>query len=247
MLEVPVVLPRTIAIDGPAGSGKSTVAFLIARDLNYLFVDTGAFYRAVTLAALSRGLIGGSDDSAAAQPNEHAVASLAQRSSMRITSGLASDGRYYTFLLDGQDVTSQLRAPEVDRFVSIVSAMPAVRDALTIQQRALASSGRVIMVGRDIGTVVLPDAELKIYLDASPQVRAERRYRQRIEAGEPADLNEILAGILKRDALDSGRAVSPLRRAPDAVYLLTDSLTVDEVVERLKQIILQWEPLRQQR
>lgn len=228
-----VALPRTVAIDGPAGTGKSSVAFAVARDLGYLYIDTGAFYRAVTLAAIRAGML---------EADEAALVKIAEESVMEITPDRDADDREYTLLLDGKDATHDIRTPEVEAHVSQISAVGGVRTVLKDKQRAMAVQGQVIMVGRDIGTVVLPDADLKIYLDASPEARAERRYRQRIAEGQPADYDEILAGLHSRDALDSGREVSPLRRAPDAHYVNTDGLDVDAVVRQIKQIILDWQP-----
>jgi cytidylate kinase len=228
-----VALPRTIAIDGPASSGKTSVSAAVARDLSYLFVDTGAFYRAVTLAALREGLI---------QADEPALVDVARRADIDITADRDADEREYTILLNGQDVTWNIRAPSVDDNVSHVAAIGGVRNVLNGKYRALASRGPVIMVGRDIGTIVLPDADLKIYLDASAESRAERRYRQSVAAGHPGNYEEILASMRARDALDSGRDVAPLRRAPDAVYVNTDHLDVTAVIDQIKHIILNWQP-----
>jgi cytidylate kinase len=227
-----VALPRTIAIDGPAGSGKSSVSFAIARELDYLFVDTGAFYRAVTLAALRAGL---------ADADEATLASIAEHSKLDVTSDLDADGREYTLVLDGEDVTWQIRDTNVEKSVSRVAAIGGVRDILNEKYRQLAERGGVIMAGRDIGTVVLPDADLKIYLDASPEARALRRYQQRMAAGEQADYSDILNALRKRDAQDSQRVVAPLTRADDAHYIDTDSLNVQTVIDKIKAIIHTWE------
>lgn len=227
-----MVLPRTIAVDGPAGSGKSSVSFAVAQRLGYLFVDTGAFYRAITLLALRRGI-----DPA----DQERVADLARSTALDMTPDLEDDGRQYTLLADGEDITWQIHSPEVDAHVSVVAANPGVRQAMFAVQRALAARGEVIMAGRDIGTVVLPEADLKIYIDASLEKRAERRYLQRIRAGEEADLNHIYEGLRERDAIDSQREVAPLLRAPDAVYLDTTSLSLDEAIEAAYQIVLEWD------
>ncbi len=226
-----MTLPKIIAIDGPGGSGKSSICGAIARDLGYLFVDTGAFYRAVTLAAIRAGAI---------QADESMLVGITERARLDITSDRDADDRDYTIWLDGQDVTSAIQQADVDSNVSRVAAMGGVRTALNQKYRQLASRGPVIMAGRDIGTVVLPHADLKIYLDASPEARAERRYRQRVAAGQQADYDEILAGLRKRDQIDSERAIAPLRQAPDAVYIHTDHLDIDGVIQQVKQIILDW-------
>ncbi len=224
-------LPSIIAVDGPAGSGKSTVSFAVAQRIGYLFVDTGAFYRAVTLLALEQHL----------DPHDsERVARLAQQTRVEITPDLADDGRQYTCLADGRDITAKIHAPEVDAYVSIVAANAGVRTAMLESQRALAARGQVIMAGRDIGTVVLPDADLKIYIDASLDKRAERRYQQRVQNGEAADLESIRDGLRQRDAIDSGRAVAPLLRAPDAAYLDTSNLTLKQAIDAAYTIIQNW-------
>lgn len=226
-------MPNTIAVDGPAGSGKSTVSFAVAQRIGYLFVDTGAFYRAITFLALEQH----------SAPRESAqVVALAERVHLDMTPNLADDGRQYTLLADGRDITPYIHSPHVDAYVSAVAAIPGVRAAMLGAQRALAQRGRVIMAGRDIGTVVLPDADLKIYIDASLEKRAERRYQQRIRNGEPADLDAIREGLRQRDLVDSGRETAPLLRAQDAKYLDTSNLTFEEAVEAVYQIILAWQP-----
>ncbi len=227
-----MVLPSTIAIDGPAGSGKSSVSFALAQRLGYLFVDTGAFYRAITLLALRAG----QDPS-----DSEGVVALARSAALDITSDLGSDGRQYTVLANGEDVTGEIHSPQVDAHVSVVAANPGVRQAMLSAQRALAARGRVIMAGRDIGTVVLPDADLKIYIDASLEKRAERRYAQRLSNGEPADLAQISEGLRQRDTIDSQRDVAPLLRAPDAVYLDTTMLSLEQAVEAAYQIVVGWD------
>ena len=224
-----IPLPRVITVDGPAGSGKSSVSFAIAADLGYLFVDTGAFYRAITLAALRAGL-----ENADEQPLEN----LARHSRLDILP--ATGERQYTVLLNGEDVTEVIRESRVEASVSRVAALQAVRSVLNEKYRELATRGGVIMAGRDIGTIVLPDADLKIYLDASPEARAARRYKQRAANNQPANYDEILATMRARDAYDSGRTVDPLRRANDAYYLHTDHLSVEQVIEHLEQVIRTW-------
>lgn len=212
-----------IAIDGPAASGKSTLGFRLAEALGYLYFDTGLMYRAVTWLALERGL----DLS-----NENGLTRLAQDVPIEVTEPSLEDGRPCDVVVDGQDITWKIRQPEVDASVSQVSAYPGVRQALTQQQRRIGLRGRVVMVGRDIGTVVLPDADVKIYLDASAEVRARRRYEETLARGESANFDEILAKVIERDRSDSTRAVAPLKPAPDAVRIDSDTLDADEVFRR---------------
>jgi cytidylate kinase len=224
-----MALPSIIAVDGPAGSGKSSVCSALARLLGYLFVDTGAFYRAVTLAALREGLT-----------DEAPIAALAERCDFDISKD-HNDDDVYTIWLNGADVTEAVRTPAVEGFVSPVSAMPGVREVLNHKYRQLAVRGKIIMAGRDIGTVVLPDADLKIYLDASAEVRAARRARQRELAGLPADYDAILANLRERDRLDSSRAVAPLRRAEDAIYFNSDAMDIQQVVAGVYGLIVDWD------
>ena len=220
--------PRTIAIDGPAGAGKSTIGALVAERLGYLFLDTGAMYRAVALAAIERGI--DPDDA-------DALAALARDSRITIGPPTVRDGRAYTVLLDGKDVTWEIRGARIDRTVSQVARVPAVRDAMLQQQRALASRGRVVMVGRDIGTVVLPDAERKIFLTASASERARRREEELAARGEQRPRQELMHEILRRDQLDSERAVAPLRAADDAVIVETDGLAVGQALDQVLSVI----------
>ena len=219
-----MALPRTIAIDGPAGAGKSTVGALIAERLGYLFLDTGAMYRAVALAALRRRI--DPDDAAA-------LADLATKVRIMIGPPTKRDGRAYTVLLDGSDVTWDIRSADIDRIVSQVARVPAVRDAMVAQQRALAGQARVVMVGRDIGTVVLPDAERKIFLTASASERARRREEELASRGERRPRQELLREILRRDQLDTERPVSPLKAAEDAIVVQTDGLSVREALDKV--------------
>ncbi|MGB9299547.1 MAG: (d)CMP kinase [Anaerolineae bacterium] len=225
--------PSTIAIDGPAASGKSTIGGLLSERLGYLYLDTGAMYRAVTWAALQKGL----DVS-----DEEAISALARTLNIEIARPVGNDGRQYTVLADGEDVTWQIRDPEVDRHVSPVSAYAGVRKALTEQQRRVARQGSVVMVGRDIGTVVIPDADLKIYVDASPEVRARRRYLEILERGEEAEYESILHDMRRRDGIDSQRQVAPLRAAEDAVRVDTDNLSIAEVLRVVEELVDGWVP-----
>lgn len=222
------VRPRTIAIDGPAGAGKSTIGALVAERLGYLFLDTGAMYRAVALAALDQGV--DPDDAVA-------LAGLAREARVAIGPPTVRDGRAYTVLLDGKDVTWDIRDARIDRVVSQVARVPGVRDAMLEQQRSLAARGRVVMVGRDIGTVVLPDAERKIFLTASAAERARRREEELAARGERRPRQELLHEILRRDQLDSERAVAPLRAADDAIVVETDGHSVGQALDRVLSVI----------
>jgi len=213
--------PRTIAIDGPASAGKSTLGERLAEALGYLYFDTGVMYRAVTWEALRRGIAIG---------DEAAVTALADTIVIDVTRPSVSDGRQYDVWVDGQDVTWDIRRPEVDAEVSPVSAYAGVRRALTAQQRAIGLRGEVVMVGRDIGTVVLPEADLKIYLDASAEERARRRLAEMRARGSDVTYEAVLEVIRKRDRIDSGRAVAPLRPAEDAIYLCNEHMSVEEEV-----------------
>ena len=220
--------PRTIAIDGPAGAGKSTIGALVAERLGYLFLDTGAMYRAVALAGLRRGI--DPDDAPA-------LGSLAREIRVAIGPPTVRDGRTYTVLLDGTDVTWDIRSAEIDRIVSQVARVPEVRDAMVAQQRALAERGRVVMVGRDIGTVVLPRADRKVFLTASASERAKRRGEELAARGEVRPRRELLHEILRRDQLDSERVVSPLRPAEDAIVVQTDGLSVRQALDAVLGVI----------
>jgi cytidylate kinase len=210
-----------VAIDGPAGSGKSTLARLLSERLGYLYLDTGAMYRAVAYLALHEGV---------SLDDEASLAALTR------SARLAFDekGR---MIASGRDVSEEIRRPAVSAAVSEVSAHAHVRDILVTEQRRIAAAGDVVMEGRDIGTVVCPAAEVKIFLTADPNVRAERRRKELIASGEHVDICEMLAAIEARDAYDSGRAVSPLRCADDAVELDTSPLTIDQVLDAMELIV----------
>ncbi|HEY3291033.1 MAG TPA: (d)CMP kinase [Anaerolineae bacterium] len=217
-----------IAIDGPAGSGKSTLGEALASKLSYLYFDTGVMYRAVTLAVLQRGI---------AIEDETAVTRLAQLLEIVVTSAHATDGRQYTVLLDGVDVTWSIRQPQVDALVSIPSKYPGVRAEMVRQQRRIAAPGNCVMVGRDIGTTVLPEADLKIYLTASVEERARRRFQEEAERGVTSDYQYVLADMRHRDNLDSTRETSPLRPASDALIIDSTNRSVREIVEQILEVI----------
>src|SRR5512136_229035 len=205
--------PSIITIDGPAASGKSTLGRRLADSLGYLFFDTGVMYRAVTWVTLERGV---------EVNDESAVTHLAETVQIDVRPPSVEDGRACDVLADGSDITWQIRSSEVEASVSPISAYWGVRQALASQQRRIGLRGRVVMVGRDIGTIVLPEADLKIYLDATAKERARRRYTEIISRGGQADYKQILAGVRMRDKIDSTRAVSPLRPAEDAIILDSD-------------------------
>jgi cytidylate kinase len=220
----------TIAIDGPAAAGKSTVGALVARRLGAVYFDTGLLYRAITRAALDRGI---------APSDGPALGRLVRDCGIRVTRPSIDDGRQSDVIVDGEDVTARLRLPDVDRHVSEVSAHQEVRDALLETQREIGRSGRVVMVGRDIGTVVLPQAELKVFLDAGVDERAHRRCRQLAREGSPQPYDVILADMRRRDAFDSSRDVAPLRPADDAIVVNSDELDIETVVDRIVQAALE--------
>jgi cytidylate kinase len=217
-------MPEIIAIDGPAGSGKSTIGKLLADHLNYLFVDTGVMYRAVTLAALEKGIN---------VEDESKVSRIAEEIEITLQTPSEKDGRDCDVLIGDEDVTWDIRSPEVDNHVSVVSAYPAVRKILSKKQRQIGLQGNVVMMGRDIGTIILPDADLKIYLDASIEERANRRYQERLSRGEDVEYDSILSVLSERDKIDSTREVAPLKAAADAVVIDTDGYSIEEVFEKI--------------
>ncbi|TFG48208.1 MAG: (d)CMP kinase [Anaerolineales bacterium] len=225
-----MIYPKIVAIDGPAASGKTTIANKLAERWGYLFLDTGVMYRAVTWLAMYKNI---------STKDEPAVSKLADEVQIDVAPPSIDDGREYDVLADGIDVTWKIRTQKVDSKVSRVSTYPGVRQSLTKQQRRIGLNGSVIMVGRDIGTVVLPEADLKIFLDASVDERARRRYKQRIDRGEEADFLKILKNLTKRDRIDSSRDIAPLRAASDAVVINTDNLSVSEVVLQIEKIALE--------
>lgn len=220
--------PNKIAIDGPAASGKSTLGCNLARELNYVYLDTGVMYRAVACMSLKTGI----------NPlDEEAVTNLARKMQIEISSPSWEDNRPFDMRVNGEDITGELRKPEVEAYVSQVSAFPGVRKAMTEQQRRIGARGNIIMVGRDIGTVVLPDADLKIYLIASLEERTRRRYLERIERGEKVTMEEIREGLELRDQIDSHRETAPLKPAEDAVVLDSDGMSIEEVLAAARKLV----------
>ncbi len=213
-----------IAIDGPAGAGKSTIAKELARRLHYLYIDTGAMYRAVAWKVLQDEI---------EFENVTRIGQLAAECTIELA-GSVDDLRVR---LDDRDITGEIRTPQVSQTASIVSAIPAVRRALVAQQQELGRVGNVVMEGRDIGTVVFPQAEVKIFLDATTEARAHRRFAEDEQQGIAASVEETRAAIESRDNRDSSRADSPLVQAADAVYIDSSKFTIEEVIEHVIQII----------
>lgn len=215
---------RAIAIDGPVAVGKTVVGRLLARRLGFRFLDTGVMYRAVTIAALERTV-----------PLEdgEALTRLAEEIAIDV---LDTDAGHQV-IVDGVDVTGRLRTPDVEHGASVVSQVPGVRRALVRKQRDTVDAGRWVVVGRDIGTVVLPDADVKLFLEASVEERARRRYEERYAKQTGVDPDVVRSELEERDRRDTQRAHSPLRAAPDARRVLTDGLTVDQVVEHILTLV----------
>ncbi|MBO4463309.1 MAG: (d)CMP kinase [Prevotella sp.] len=222
----------TIAIDGHSSCGKSTMAKELARRLGYIYVDTGAMYRSVTLYALRHGLIAddGSVDAAALER---------EMTNISVTFTLNEETGKPEACLNGENVEKEIRSLEVSNHVSPVAALPFVRTAMVAQQQLMGQGGGVVMDGRDIGTVVFPNAELKVFVTASAEVRAQRRFDELKEKGMPADFADILKNVQERDYIDSHREVSPLRQADDAILLDNSHMTIPEqnewLMERVKE------------
>lgn len=215
-----------IAIDGPAGAGKSTIAKFLAKDLELIYVDTGALYRAIGYYMVNNG-VAIDDDAAVVAALDGVRVSLAH-----------VDGVQRVFVNDA-DVSDYIRTPQISMAASRVSAIPAVRAFLLQLQRDIAASHSVIMDGRDIGTTILPNADVKIFLTASPEARAERRYKELIEKGEDVTMEDVLADMIKRDYDDAHRAASPLRKADDAIEVDTGDLTLEQSIARMKEVVLE--------
>jgi len=220
--------PKTIAIDGPAASGKSSIGQELADELGYLFLDTGLMYRAVTWAALNQNI---------EISNEKRVNEIAQQIKINIRPPSVKDDRQFDVFVDEQDVTWLIRGQMVNNNVSQVSAYAGVRKAMTIQQRIFGERGKIVMVGRDIGTVVLPDADLKIYLEASVEERARRRYKEIVEHGGSETYQEILDSMKRRDEIDSQRSLAPLKPAKDAIIISTDGKDRGQVIKEIYHFI----------
>jgi len=223
-------LANIIAIDGPAASGKSTIGKMLADSLGYLYFDTGIMYRAVTWAAQQRGI---------QVEDQDKVTDLTQRLRIDIKHSLNASANGYRVFVDDHDVTEEIRKPDVDAQVSIVSAYPGVREALSIKQRKIGLRGKIVMVGRDIGTVVLPEADIKFFLDASLSERARRRYIESQRRGDTNSEQEILESMVQRDRIDSTREIAPLKPAKDAIVVNTDALSIEQVLDLLKEYLYQ--------
>ena len=216
-----------MAIDGPSAAGKTTVGTMVAERLKAAFLDTGVLYRVLTLCGLEQNI---------APDNEIDLANMADGLEVEIQRPSVDDGRLADVLIDGRDVTWEIRSPEVDAHVSLVASHPKVREALIPVQRRAAESTSAVVVGRDIGTVILPHAQVKIYLDATELERARRRAAQ---IGPDADLEEVRRAIRRRDEGDSSRSTAPLERAPDALVVETDGVPAEDVVDRIVQVVRQ--------
>jgi cytidylate kinase len=212
--------PLIIAIDGPSGAGKGTVARAIANELGYRHVDSGAMYRAVGWKAVRDGV---------PLDNEAAIAPIADASAIDVSSTSVT--------IDGADVTRAIRTPEIDRAAAAVARLPRVRAILVGRQRQLGAGGAIVMEGRDIGTVVFPDADVKVYLDAAPEERARRRASDPAHTGVPAAVSEVASLLTQRDEADRTRTASPLYAAPDAIVVDTTGKSVDEVVKEVLSVV----------
>lgn len=212
-----------VAIDGPAGAGKSTIARLAAEKLGYAYIDTGAMYRSVAWKFLQTG----------APFDEEAISRLSQTMIIEFR----PEGSVNRVFVDGTEVTEAIRSTEVTANVSRVAAIGAVREAMVEQQRRMGAAGGVILDGRDIGTVVFPQAELKIFLTASVEERARRRYKELVDKGQQVDLQQLQQDIASRDKQDSERAISPLRQAEDALLLDTSDMNIEQVIEKIMQLV----------
>jgi cytidylate kinase len=220
--------PVVVAIDGPAGAGKSTVGERLAHRLGYFYFDTGLLYRAVALRALELGIF---------SSDEAALGQLVRGLDIRVRPAGDGENHHYVVLVDGQDVSNAIRAPSVEASVSRVAASPAVRAGLIESQRRQIQGAGTVMAGRDIGTVVCPDADLKVFLVASPEERARRRLQQGGHGEET--LSEVLESIRRRDQLDSSRSLAPLAKAQDAIEVVTDGLSIDQVVAVVEELLRQ--------
>ena len=214
-----------IAIDGPAAAGKSTVAKIVARKKSYIYIDTGAMYRAITYLALEKGVD---------LNDEAALTALLKESAIDLTVSPEGEQKVY---IAGEDVTEAIRTDDVSNQVSIVAKYAGIREEMTKRQQQLAEKGGVVMDGRDIGTHVLPNAEVKIFLLASVEERAKRRFEENVKKGYNVNYETLAEEIRRRDKLDSEREISPLKKADDALEIDTTSLTIDEVAEKILQVV----------
>lgn len=215
----------SVAIDGPAGAGKSSVASNVAKQLGYVYIDTGAMYRSVAVYAIKNGI-------KLPEQTDTLIQSLKD-----ISISFSTENGVQRIFLNGSDVTERIRESDASMGSSCVAAIPEVRKMLVARQKEMGADGGVIMDGRDIGTTVLPDAELKVYLTASVEERAERRYKENLERGIECDLETIKKDVMARDENDMNRAVSPLRRADDAIVLDTSDMTFESVVRKLSDMV----------
>ena len=213
--------PQLIAIDGPVAVGKSSVGSLLAKRLGYVFFDTGMMYRAFTWKVLKSGI---------STEDEQKLCQLANTTKLDF---VPSKEGNLSFLVDGEDVSSNLLCPEIEELVPLIAKVAIVRQAMVLEQRRLAHRGKVVMAGRDISTVVLPWAELKIFLTASTEERARRRYKELLERGENSSLGIVLADLKKRDEMDIHRTISPLKPAEDAIIIDTENFTLEQVVDKI--------------
>jgi cytidylate kinase len=213
--------PQLIAIDGPVAVGKSSVGLRLAKRLGYIFFDTGMIYRAFTWKVLKSGI---------SPEDEQKLCRLATTTEFDFA---PSKQGYLSVFIDGEDVSSKLLCAEIEEAVALIAKVAQVRQTMVSEQRKLAQRGRVVMAGRDIGTVVLPWAELKIFLSASTEVRAERRYKELLKRGENSSLETVLADLKKRDEMDINRTISPLKPAEDAIIINTENLSLEQVVDKI--------------
>jgi cytidylate kinase len=218
----------TITLDGPAASGKSTLGVRLAESLDFMYLDTGVMYRAVTLAVLKKNVD---------VNDEGLVTKVAEEMDLDIHPATIDDGRSNDVILEQEDVTWEIRLPDVEAHVSQVSAYKGVRVAMTKKQREIGNRGGIVMVGRDIGTVVLPDAEIKLYLDASVEERAKRRYLELINRGKQAYYESVLDDLKRRDKIDSSRVIAPLRPADDAIMIDSDHMDAEEVFQFIFNLV----------
>jgi cytidylate kinase len=221
--------PNNIAIDGPAGSGKSSISQRLAEKFGYIFVDTGAIYRALTHVTIQ------------AEISITDTARIIQNANQTRIEVLRTGASNYRIIANGEDVSAHLHTKTVEMYVSAIARIPEIRTLMLPLQRHIAEQGNVIMAGRDIGTVVLPEADLKLYIDASLKERARRRYAQMLAEGKSAVLEAIENAMAERDKNDSERSTAPLAQAPDAIYLMTDSHTLEDVVQRISEIMENWQ------